>query len=503
MKNQNETLESYDLIQRLKDIHAILQRPTSSLIERYAGISELALFRDIQKVGVLTKGLLDLNDQVRNLSARVLGRDYGLSETSDAVLALLRDDAAELREIIDYEDYDRFSPLLDRLAHLLKTARPEKINDQVVDYQRRHVLRIISGLGPWARRIQALSGLEGAHPLKQLLEDQRHRSVLDLIEACLRNPDLFTRRLAIVVVGELNLSFGLNRRAYDIVMEAIDRRPDRDDYLVTRDGIEAIKAIAIQDSGERERCRQTLLNFYRDRRYNLPDFGTREAHRYYTCSDCVAALEALLDYEAIIECVRVGEEDDFLHMMRSDRLLKPSSGVKRAIITGLAKIYSLDGYQGDLSARQGAIIDHMSVWVGSRDRVVRAATIGFFSGLENKSQAIRFLHQIAERDSETIAEIVASLADGQAAPAGAEDDLKGLLEDRQQYITVFGTMFEAWDSGDDPAEVRTHTFTLLRRWAFERFGGDAELRDSRRARLESLWAIYIIGRDGETVLDEA
>src|SRR5215469_6920997 len=109
-----------NLVQRLIEINAILKRSETSVIVRYGGIAELALFRDVRKVGVLTLGLIDENPQVRALAADELDKNYDLGETSREVLALLHNNGAGLRETYIDREQDRFAVLLDRLGQRLR-----------------------------------------------------------------------------------------------------------------------------------------------------------------------------------------------------------------------------------------------------------------------------------------------------------------------------------------------------------------------------------------------
>src|SRR6266704_5584796 len=250
----------YDLIQRLKDINAILKRKDTSVIARYGGIAELALFRDVRKVGVLTIGLIDENPQVRTLAADELDKNYDLGESSREVLALLDKDGAGLKETYIDRERDRFAVLVDKLGQRLRIGerggRRKQFDGDWVEYDRRHVLIILRGLGQALKTIQAVLGDGGIHPLKLMLEEEKNHWIVGLIQNCLEeSEDIFCRRNAILAVGELGLDFDLfdpDKQAYGIIRNAIDSPHNRDDYLVTRDGIQALTALVEQDPGMAE-----------------------------------------------------------------------------------------------------------------------------------------------------------------------------------------------------------------------------------------------------------
>lgn len=120
--------QNYNLIQRLKEINAVLRDTDKSVIEHYAGISELALFPDYRKIGVLTVGLFNDNPQVRKLAADVLKQTYDLGNSSTAVLQLLENDAEGLQEAIYHQDQDKFKELLSKVEPLLRQQHTKEVD---------------------------------------------------------------------------------------------------------------------------------------------------------------------------------------------------------------------------------------------------------------------------------------------------------------------------------------------------------------------------------------
>lgn len=469
-----------NLEQRLKDINAVLLKREKGEIEHYAGISELALFQDWRKVGVLTVGLFNESPKVRKLAAEVLKRDYALGETSDAVLKLLE----------NQEDDKSWVELLQKIERLLSKPRHQTVKKQYVDYERQHALRILSGLGRKQRDFLGEGGDAGSHPLTQKLT-QYVKNAIPKILKCLESKEVYCRREAIKVIGELNLNPSFNQSAFDLIIDVIDREENRHDYLVTRDGIRALTTLVKQNPDELERFFSLLRSFFITRTYepqNEPWKG--EEHRFYTRQECVEALGELLAYEQLKIFKADGERGRFVQTTGSyDRSKSGIPYLTRRFISVFFQIYQheaqtqLDNNQ--LTERQQEILDLMSDCIGSADFLIRSHAINLLAQLPDVSQALGYLLKNAEANSNDVAELLSKQE--------PEKSFSSLLKERQELITVFYTVISKAQS-DSAALIDSQyeaVYQLLRTWCFPiKNSNQQELKDSKNTRLSALWTLY-------------
>ncbi|HWS84153.1 MAG TPA: hypothetical protein VN207_07810, partial [Ktedonobacteraceae bacterium] len=443
----------YDLIQRLKDINAILMHEDTSVLSRYGGIAELALFRDIRKVGVLTVGLIDANPQVRALAAEVLDKDYDLGESSREVQALLENNAAELRDAYELGEQDHFAVLLEKMGQRLRLGkaggRSQESDGDYVEYDRRHVLIILQGLGRALKKIQLDLGHTGTHPLKLMLEDDKNHWILSLIQNCLEeSADIFCRRHAILVVGELGLDFDrsdTNKQAYNILKIAMDSPNNRNNYLVTKDVIRSMTALVKLKPELRQRFFEDIRAIFSSRQYSVA-YHEIEIHRNYTRQECITALKDLYAYEEIKQLIHDGEERKFLHMMAIDKKPEYSKYIKESIIKAFLHIYTHEPHTPDgvPTPIQLEILTSISTWVGSRDSAVRVYALDFFEDLQDFSQVLPYLLQSANLINDEVYQQWTHLRSGTFPTDEYKtqcEQLEGLLPVRKRLVMVFGTLF--------------------------------------------------------------
>ncbi|NER94769.1 MAG: tetratricopeptide repeat protein [Symploca sp. SIO1B1] len=486
---------NYDLIKRLKAIKPLLEDSHSNLIERYAGISELALFKDAQKIGLLTVGLFDTNTQVRELAAEVLKKTYGLGKSSSAVLTLLANEREGLKKVVYYREEELFSDLLASLKPLLRKNGHYQ-DEKFVDCYRKHVLTILDKLECELRQLE--NEEVGTHPLKQLLEEENNRWILEPLQECLGSKDVFCRRNAILVVGELGLEFDLAQSSFELIREVIDSPENRHDYLVTWDGIKALTALAQQNSNELGLFYRVIRSFFNTRTYKLDEPEKGEEHRFYTLQHCVEALGTLIGSEksqVLIEKLKElrtdGEKRNLLHLMSFDgkpkrEIVNACGGAKRAFINVFSRIYKYE-YESNcgnnqLTESQREILDLIGALVSSQDSSVRATAIGFFGNLPDARQALDYLLENAHTNN-------ASVGDN-----SSQGRLENLFAERQEIITVIGTIIiRASQRQPNLIEEKSSEVSqLLREWCFP-------IKDSneqeRNARLLALWRLYNLSAD--------
>lgn len=500
MLKVTQSFEDYDIIQRLKDINAILRISESSVIERYAGIAELALFRDVRKVGVLSVGLFDPNPAVRALAASVLGTDYNFAETANDVIQLLENDCDLLDEDRSGQEHRHINRMLDKCIALLREkVQTQKIDAEFVDYKRRYVFRILSGLGRQMRELQKQAAGVAPNPLKQILEEDGNRKILTLIrEALEKSEDVFCRRNAILTIGELGIDFGFEKRTFDIIVEAMDNPINRNDYLVTWDGIRALTSFVQQNPVWRPRLITLLCDFFQRRTYQIEDLELRDAHFYHTCQHCIDALGELDAFETLEQLLQIGAKNKYFNMMLVDRSRRNSSGAKQAMIQVFQQLYRQDNlnHESELSQRQQKILTHVSAWVDSQANEVRLAALNFFAQLPNISQALTYLLQRATATDIQIANLLSSLA--QDAPNNKKNvalKIKELLGDRLQLVRVIRTIvakLSQQDTSVSAIPVRATVMQLFKGWALQvvEVTSGRPIENARKTRLEALWALY-------------
>jgi hypothetical protein len=369
--------ENEELSKLLNDVHAVLiRKPTSSLFEQYAGISELArTLRNLKKVGVLTIGLFSPYPPVRELAAAVLQQSYGLGGTSEKVLELLAQNQAVLKNTLKGVDQSAFTFLIGQMDKLSKQDR--RIGTEKVDYGSQHILIILRELGHWMKALFPSTTMD-THPLKELLESKTHRKSLPMIQRCLDSEDVYCRRRAILLIGELNLSLQWEQQNFDLILEQIDRPENRQDYLVTWDGLKALTAIVQQDASLQPKMTQVLQQFFTSRTYQVGDSELAKEHQYHTQKRCVESLGSLSYYNEIRKVLNSTQID---LMQKDDQRF--ITGVKEGLVEALSQIY----YQQDielfpaLTLQQRKIVIRLITWVNSRNRYVQQAVHRFFSQL--------------------------------------------------------------------------------------------------------------------------
>ena len=481
-----------DLVRHLKEVNAVLQDPSTSVITRYAGVAELGLIRDVRKVEVLTIGLLDVNAQVRSLAAGILSQSYKLGETANDVVALLDQDGKLLQTLLYRQDSDLFNALISKLINLLRYPRADHVRNELIDYGRRHVLQVLIGLGHWTRRVQAKDDTKTIHPLKSLLEAEGNSEILKYIPLCLESDDVYCRRPAILAIGELNLTFNFDTSALQTIRATIDNARDANNYLVTRDGLKALTSIGLQDPAQRAEVTRLIQDIFRNRTYSGPD---GEASVFYTRSGCLTALTRLGDYQAVQACIRHGEHQN-VRMMYRDRQPKAASFLKRTAIESLLSLYQSEPADaGTLTGRQREILEQISRWMRSEDGIVRGSAVTFLSRLNNKLQALAYLRDAIEANNQTVSSLVANLEAGRVL-ANLRDNqyrqLDDLLKERVQQLGTISTLLaQLRDEETNLLTVWGQVADVLRSWSVQRITkGPVEMAASKEARLESLWMLY-------------
>jgi hypothetical protein len=323
--------ENEELSNILNDVNAVLiRKPTSSLFEQYAGISELTRTSyNLQKVGVLTIGLFSPYPPVRELAANALDQSYGLGITSKEVLKLLDQEQAELKNTLNGIDRSEFTFLIGQMDKLSKQKR--KIGTEKVDYGSQHILIVLRELGHWMKALLP-SKVVNTHPLKELLESQAHRKSLPMIQRCLDSEDVYCRRRAILLIGELNLSLQWEQQNFDLILEQIDRPENCQDYLITWDGLKALTAIVQQNASLQPRMTQVLQKFFTSRTYQIGDSELAKKHQYHTKKQCIESFGVLKCYNKLCKL-----------LLQIDMLQKDNqrfiTNVKEELVKALSNIY--------------------------------------------------------------------------------------------------------------------------------------------------------------------
>jgi tetratricopeptide (TPR) repeat protein len=367
--------ENEELSNILNDVNAVLiRKPTSSLFEQYAGISELTRTSyNLQKVGVLTIGLFSPYPPVRELAANALDQSYGLGITSKEVLKLLDQEQAELKNTLNGIDRSAFTFLIGQMDKLSKQKR--RVGTDKVDYGSQHILIILRELGHWMNALLP-SSVVNTHPLKELLESQAHRKSLPMIQRCLDSEDVYCRRRAILLIGELNLSLQWEQQNFDLILEQIDHPENRQDYLVTWDGLKALTVIVQQDASLQPRMVQVLQKFFHLRTYQVGDPELAEKHRYHTKTYCIESLGILGQYNEVRKL-----------LLQIDLLQKDHqrfvTNVKEELVKALIHIYYHQDIElfPSLTLQQQKVIIYLIDWVNSKNRYVKQAAQSFFNQL--------------------------------------------------------------------------------------------------------------------------
>ncbi|NES19359.1 MAG: hypothetical protein F6K41_10620, partial [Symploca sp. SIO3E6] len=527
------------LIQKLKDINAVILDPETSMMERYAGISELDLFPDWRKVGILTLGLFDSDSQVRELAAKILsGKFYGLGESSDAVLKLLNNDSESLEDAIDNPQQKEFVGLLSKIKPLLR-KKGHYVDGDYVDCYRKHGVIILRKLGSKLREIEGAEEEAAIHPLRRLLKAENNDWILKQIQKCLKSDDVYCRRKALLLIGELDLKSDLYAQpAFDSILEILNRPENRHDYLVTKDGIEALVYLVQQNGAYFSGFCEVMRDFFKNRYYSTKD-GRSDEYRYYTLQHCVEALGKLVGYQdssvlidKLDELLKDGKRDRFLDIMRYDqksqneslKTPKARNGAKRRFIEVLTKIYHQESPQENNQLRENQrklldrILDIIRQWVGSKTVSVRENAIGFFADLPDLRQALDYSLQTALRNHEDVKNLPGENLTG----LEYSKTLVDLLAARQNIVTVINkiTTKALVEEPGLIAEKGKELSQLLQDWCYQKIerkqkakptrvlpkGEDIgendegespvenkeqlELEDSSNTRLLALWTLY-------------
>ncbi len=497
---------------RLKTINAIFQKPDTGVIERYAAISELTLQVDVRQVGLLTAGLLDSNIQVRELAASQLGDHYQLAETSRDVFTLLEEDRQNLRNAVYFREPEPFRTLLENIGQLLRDGRIEIKEGEAIDYERRHALIILEYLGKWVRhdQEQALTST-GLHPLRELLEEKTNAWILPLILTALReSPDIFCRRAALRVIGELDLRFpthSSNEEAFEIIRTAVDAKDNYNDFMVTHDALKSLAINVLRNPDKAEPFYQLVRSFFNDRQYDMGSQELSISKRYDTKLHCIQAIELLGTsqdfqvYDLLKLLLEDGKRNNFLDMTKPTILKNvPKTGVvheaiirvKLALLDNFARFYLADSQPGQhtMSVRQQEILTSMSTWVSSKERKVQEKAIRFFADHSITTQALDSLLKEAEENGRNIPRFVDKYTWAEA---------KTVLEDRQQLITVLGIILARTSDASTISSEREANIGMwkkmtqyLKEWCIEQVtdaNGEAWYA-YESCRLNALWTLY-------------
>lgn len=482
--------DSYDLIQRLKDINAVL-RKGSGIVERYQGIAELALFRDWRKVGILTRALFDQNSQIRELVAHTLEKQYKLGETSNLIVVLLNNNNDLLHQSIMYREFDTMKVLLQKSFQLIKNSKEIDLFGDTVNTNGRHVCILLEQLSKTISGIQSELRYEGINPITELFETDTDLQGLknQIFDLAMASKDIFCRRDAILLIGELRLTRSLEEDTFDFIATFIDRPENRQDYLVTRDGINACVKLSLSDEKYRERFIKLAKAFFHERSYE----GGRERERfeypYYTRLDCVEALRSIKAFGEIQSLLEDGKKYKYLRMGIVEEPRTASTLVKRRLIDSYLDWYLEEEKKLslDLTETQKNILSQIREWIYSVNRSVREHARLFLTKLPNQTDAINYLLEIADQTDEEIEKLSLDLAlnDNKA--------LRDLLEDRQELSTVIATLLFSTNQDDQIVQRCLNKFLS---WGsdrrFDSTGKDIK-ENSIRSRRESLWLLYEIG----------
>jgi hypothetical protein len=515
---RDSSTEKHDnLIDRLKSINALFLQPDSSVIERYAGIAELALYKEMQKVEVLTLGLLDTNPQVRTLAAHVLARSYGMQETSEAVLRLLENEEEGIRAILRNDEQGDLQVLLRAIEKLLARSRVLTLQGAVIDHDRRHILVLLEGLGRRLRTHPEASNQQTqGHPLKTILEKKENRWILPRVFAALdKSKDVYCRRAALRVIGELDLEYEQDTpvgketlTAFDLICAAIDREENRDDYLVTRDGLRALLSLTQQQATceQRERFARLLRAFFGGRTYPALDAETGLQQSYLTRFNCMEMVQELGDFALFKQLLADGEEQGFLSMMKSTGFVRGmalTGRVRRAIhLTKEGVLRALQWFylqetrtaQETISEQQQAMLDLVTTWIGSQDRAVPGMAIAFFRHLPNTGHALRYVLESARTNDASLAARLEKHLTGEAVlPRADQVAIQELLEDRKEFVIALGALLARIGPGD----LRQAGLGLLCSWCVQHLPALSEQigKAARHTRLEALWTLYDLTRE--------
>ncbi|MEC4812305.1 MAG: hypothetical protein SAK29_03355, partial [Scytonema sp. PMC 1069.18] len=439
--------ENDEIGQLLKDVNAVLRKPNTSIIQRYAGISEIARFtKNWQSVGVLTVGLFDTHPQVRQLAASTLKSSYNLGETSDLVLKLLENNGENLKDAIEAKDEQNFSQLINKMEQLRRKRSSSGMTK--VDYGSQHLLIILRELGIWIRQIQVEVDNTQPHALKQLLEKDDNSQSLKLIRKCLESQDVFCRRRAILLIGELDLDVGIGKSAFDLILENIDTPDNCNEYLVTWDGIQALTAIVQQNSSLRSVFFKKICDFFQSRTYDV-DADLKEEHSFHTRKHCVEALGNLCYYEELNKLLKTKYTNNkkLLDMM-SPGSLRAESSLKEAFVKAFAQIFyqGSNGETQELTLRQKKILNKIISWVNSSNRYVRQVVNTFFNELPSAYHGLvrKYLYQSAEHNYKRVHELLLKLHQqslNEGNHTHPQQKLAQLLAKRRDIATVLGVVF--------------------------------------------------------------
>ena len=431
-----------ELVQLLKDVNSVLRNPDTSVIERYAGISEISRFKNWQSVGVLTVALLDKYSQVRELAANTLKQDYKLGETSDIVLELLANNAEKLKDAIKAKDEETFSNLVNKMEKL--HSKRSSLGNKKVNDINRHLLTILTELEVWVREIQSQIKNTETHPLKHLLEKDEHSQSLKVIEKCLESEDVSCRRRAILIIGKLNLDIPTRKQAFDLIIENIDNDDNRNNYLVTWDGIQALTVLVQQNPNLKLDFCQQISDIYASRTYKLDDEAESEEHCYHTKKHCIEALGSLFYYEEINKLLKISKPLDFL--LPSN--LRAISALKEAVVRGFVEIYSHNSISESqkLKLQQRKILNKLIYWINSKDRYLKQAVNKFFTELPSLDHRLvrEYLQKYLEHSYKRVAQLLEQLQNpnlNEKDCTRIQQKIAQLLSQRQNLATALGIMY--------------------------------------------------------------
>lgn len=518
----HKAMDERGLIGKLKSANTILRDSQTNVLERYAAVSELTFPPlTVKKAGVLTLGLLDNNSQIRALAARALA-NTGLKDTSNAVVELL--ERGQEAFFDSQEGGKLFIDLLEKLKSLLRNGKKSPLIDgEYVDYERRHVFIILERLAQWMQRSEDEIGNAGErYPLKHLLMGEDNQEIPKLIQTTLyESKDIFCRRGAIRVLGKVGLDLHKDdcTFTFHLIREVIDREENRNDYMVTWDGLQALTALVQQYPEKAELFYQEVRSIFNHRTYKLNERELEEAHRYYTRRQCIDALGTLNAYEQLKMLIEDGNQGQYpflpmkhdIHGIDSKPMIakRAITNAKLAIIDAVRRMYLKESMlsSDQLTARQQDILELVRDWIGSKDNRVRQRSVDFFSGLPQVTLvASTLLENISKFDADIAQYVNAS---------SKSDQLNHLLETRRQFAVALGKLC-AWKapsyssssssrevSEQIPAqeasqdvvsvEIRDRLIMLLRGWSFPLFSSGHPMREEkslRQARLEALWTLY-------------
>ncbi len=491
--NINTFNEREALISRLISGNAILNAPHSSVIDHYAVIAEMGLFIDERKVDILSLGLFNDNAQVRSLAAEILDRDYGFSRTSKLVVEILRNQDAKFDDIQEKVNF-----LVAELNQILRNVKDyhKSLDGETTDYGRRHVMTILNALSVKLRELEAGDYAETETvyipPLTREIHREEHHGIIPRLFKALESDDIFCRRRTIRAIGELNLDFNIEK-AFDIVLKVINEPTNVDDYLVTRDGINALVHLTKYDRSQLPRFIEVIRQFYTTRQYRVLDPANREKHTYYTRQDCIIALRELDLFSEIVYLIEEGTRLGIVNMMKRDAGKLASTATKVTILQTCAYFYSKNNEDTPDTwlPEQQTIITYMHHWTSSELRDIRHQTLEFFMQLPNIDQALDQTWSSAKIHHDTGKALRFELEN--ATPdtlSQLETNYLEYLEDRKQFILALSALGIKLILSNQTIE---QIVALLQEWLNDSAPANVKKEVAKEAlncRTEVAWQLY-------------